>query len=114
MPDRALPIPEEAITRFSERWRIRELALFGSILRDDFGPESDIDALVTFDEGTEWGLLAHLEMQRELATLLGRNVDLVSRRAVERSANWMRREHILQHARTIYPTTASEAQHAAR
>lgn len=106
MQRRMLNLPEEAITRFSQRWQIRELALFGSILRDDFGPTSDVDVLVTFDDAAQWGLLAHLQMQQELAELIGHPVDLVSRRALEQSANWLRREQILRTAQTIYPHAA--------
>lgn len=95
----ALPVDE--LRAFCARWRIVELALFGSTLRPDFGPESDIDLLATFDPAAEWGLLDHARMQQELADLLGRPVDLVSRRAVERGANPLRRRAILDTARVI-------------
>lgn len=75
------------LDRFCCRWAVAELALFGSVLRDDFGPESDIDILVTFLPEAEWSLLDHVQMEMELAELLGRHVDLVTRRAVERSQN---------------------------
>jgi predicted nucleotidyltransferase len=84
------------------RWKITELALFGSALRQDFGPASDIDLLVSFAADADWGLLDYARMEQELAALLGRRVDLVSRRAVERSANWIRRGEILATAQVVY------------
>jgi uncharacterized protein len=107
-----LPLPTEAIQQFCRRWKIRELALFGSVLRTDFRPDSDVDMLVTFSDDADWGLLAHIQMQQELATLLQRRVDLVSKHALERSANWVRREAILNTAQVIVST--DEAGHAPR
>jgi hypothetical protein len=94
----------DAIQQFCRRWKIRELALFGSVLRSDFRPDSDVDVLVTFHDGAEWGLLDHMQMQQELATLLHRPIDLVSKRALERSANWVRREAILNTAQVLVLT----------
>ena len=99
-----LPLPMDAIRQFCQRWNIRELALFGSVLRPDFRPDSDVDVLVTFHDDAEWGLLAHVQMQQDLATVLGRPVDLVSKRALERSANWVRREAILNTAQVMVST----------
>jgi len=79
-----------------------ELSLFGSVLRDDFRPASDVDVLVTFADGARWSLFDHVTMEEELARLIGREVDLVSRRAVERSKNWVRKESILSAAEPIY------------
>jgi uncharacterized protein len=98
------PLPMDAIQQFCRRWKIRELALFGSVLRTDFRPDSDIDVLVTFQDDAEWGLLDHMQMQQELATLLHRPIDLVSKRALERSANWVRREAILNTAQVLVLT----------
>ena len=92
------------IAKFCQRWKIQELALFGSALRDDFGPDSDLDTLVTFAEGAEWGLLDHVEMQYELQILLHRGVDLISKRAIERSQNWLRRGDIKHRASPILHT----------
>ena len=72
-----IDIPADAIADFCRRNRIRKLSLFGSILRDDFGPESDIDVLVEFKEDTTPGL-AYFSMQDELSEMLGRPVDLVT------------------------------------
>lgn len=69
-------IPPEAIEVFCEKHHIRRLSLFGSVLRDDFRSDSDVDVLVEFEPGMEPGLLGISAMQRELSQLLGRNVDL--------------------------------------
>ena len=92
----------EKIAEFCRRWKIKELRLFGSALRNDFGPESDVDFLVTFAPDAQWSLLDHAVMEEELSGLLGRKVDLVSRRAVERSSNWIRRKAILESAESYY------------
>ena len=86
------------------------MALFGSALRDDFGADSDLDFLVTFAASADWGLLEHVRMEQELRELLQRDVDLVSRRALERSQNWLRRQEILSTAQTLF--CEQEAVHA--
>ena len=95
-------IDPKLLEQFCKRWRVRELAVFGSVLRDDFGPDSDLDVLVTFDEAADWGLLDLVRMERDLAELAGRDVDLVDRRSVARSRNWLRREAILRSAVPLY------------
>ena len=95
-------IPEEKLQAFCRKWKIREFALFGSVLRDDFGPESDVDCLVDFAPEADWTLLDVIRAEQELSELLGRPVDLVERPVVEKSENWIRRRRILQSARTIY------------
>ncbi len=96
-----LAITHEQLVAFCQRWKIRELAVFGSVLRTDFSPNSDIDLLVTFEENANWGLFEHVQMQQELETLLKRNVDLLTRRAVEQSKNPFRRDAILSTAQTL-------------
>ena len=78
------------------------MALFGSVLRDDFGPGSDIDVLVAFKDGARHTLFNMVEMEEELKALFGREVDLVSRRGIERSSNHLRREAILGSAEAIH------------
>lgn len=95
-------LPLAAVADFCRRWKIVELAAFGSVLRDDFGPESDIDLLVTFAPDARWSLFDHMAMEEELATVLGRKVDLISRTAIEHSHNWIRRRAILGTARVVY------------
>ncbi|MDJ0636302.1 MAG: nucleotidyltransferase domain-containing protein [Xenococcaceae cyanobacterium MO_188.B29] len=97
-----IQLPEDKIKDFSDRWKISELALFGSVLRDDFRPDSDIDVLVTFSLDADWSLFDHVQMQQELVNILKRKVDLVSKRAIERSHNWIRRREILETAKIIY------------
>ncbi len=95
-------LPEDWLADFCRRWKVTELALFGSVLRPDFGPKSDVDVLVMFAPDASVGLFALVEMQQELEALLGRPVDLVERIAVERGENYIRRKHILSHMEVIY------------
>ncbi len=90
------------IAEFCKRWKISELALFGSILHEGFGPDSDVDMLVSFTSDADWSLLDHIRMQRELEGILHRKVDLVSKRAIERSRNQVRRRQILETAETLF------------
>ncbi len=92
----------ERLERFCLRWKVAELAVFGSILRDDFGPDSDVDVLVSFQPEADWSLFDRVDMQEQLAGIMGRKVDLVSRRGIERSSNWIRRKAILENARPLY------------
>jgi len=100
--DPRIPIRREELQAFCQRHRIRRLALFGSVLRADFRPDSDVDVLVDFEEGAEPGLFDLVSLQEELSEMLGRRVDLVERQAVERSENYIRRRHILGSAETVY------------
>ncbi len=95
-------INSERLAEFCRRWKIAELALFGSALRSDFKSDSDVDMLVTFEAGAAWSLMDHVCIQDELGDLLGRKVDLVSRKGVERSQNYIRRKAILDSAEVIY------------
>jgi predicted nucleotidyltransferase len=95
-------VPQASLARFCARWRITELALFGSALRADFRADSDIDLLVTFAPDAAWSGWDLVTIQEELTALFGRKVDLVERAAVERSENWIRRRHILAHAEPLY------------
>ncbi len=97
-----IDVPPDKITDFCKRWQILELALFGSVLRDDFGPESDVDVLVRFDPQARHTLFDLAQMQDDLSALLARKVDLIERVAVERSPNYIRRKAILRSAETIY------------
>ncbi len=90
------------IAAYCQRWNIIEFALFGSVLRDDFGPESDVDVLVRYAPDTRFCLADYVKMQDDIEALLGRSVDLVERGGVERSRNWIRREAILNSAQWIY------------
>lgn len=95
-------ISPDEIAAFCKRRQITELALFGSVLRDDFGPSSDIDVLVEFSPNAKLSFLALVQMEEELSKMLNRPVDLVEKVAVEQSPNWIRRKDILDSAKTIY------------
>lgn len=97
-----LGITPEQLTDFCDRWHVAELAVFGSILRDDFHAGSDIDVLVSYQPTAQRGLFEKMHMKEELETLCDRPVDLVSKRAIERSQNWIRRKNILESAEVIY------------
>ncbi len=95
-------VSQDKIRDFCLKWKITELALFGSVLREDFRSSSDIDVLVSFAPAARWSLMAMVEMQDELEKILGRKVDLVERSAIERSENYIRRRHILASAEPFY------------
>jgi len=90
------------MTAFCQRWQIQELALFGSVLRDGFRPDSDVDILVSFDPAARHTLFDMVHMQDELQRLLNRKVDLVSRRGIEMSRNYIRKKAILETAEVVY------------
>lgn len=97
-----IEMPEDKVVDFCRKWKIVELSLFGSVLRDDFGPHSDVDVLVKFAPDADWSLFDHVAMEEELSVILGRKVDMVSRSAVERSENYIRRKAILGTAQPYY------------
>ncbi|MBW4419417.1 MAG: nucleotidyltransferase family protein [Myxacorys californica WJT36-NPBG1] len=97
-----IDLPIERIKEFCDRWQITEFALFGSVLRDDFCPNSDIDVLVTFAPDAKRGLSETLQMRDELQALFDRKVDFIVKAAIERSENWLRRKNILESAQVIY------------
>ena len=94
-----LGLSGEALSAFCRRWRISELSLFGSALRDDFRPDSDLDVLVTFEPGAGHSLLDVIALQQELEDRVGRTVDLVERRALR---NPFRRREILRTHQVLY------------
>jgi uncharacterized protein len=96
-----LQISSEVLSDFCLKWKIQEFALFGSVLRDDFNSESDVDVMVTFSPGHTWGL-EFVEMADELEQHLHRKVDFVTRSSIENSGNWVRRQNILETAQVIY------------
>ena len=97
----AVPIPEKSIEDFCQRWQIEKFYLFGSVLRDDFDEQSDIDVMVQSFPNPGWGWKI-VTMNEELEQIFGRKVDLIFKDAIERSQNWLRREDILSSARLIY------------
>ena len=99
-----IDISKEEIAAFCQRNHIRRIALFGSVLRDDFTPESDVDVLVEFEPSQTPGL-EFMTMQDELSEILGRQVDLHTFRGVESSRNWLLREEILNSVEVQYEQT---------
>ena len=97
-----LNINHESLGRFCREHGIARLELFGSALGADFGGESDVDLLATLRTGARPTLLDWADMQEKLTVLFGRPVDLVSRRAIERSRNAYRKHSILTSAMPIY------------
>jgi predicted nucleotidyltransferase len=94
-------LPMDAIATFCRRWNIAQFALFGSVLGEDFGPDSDIDVLVTFASGAERSPDREA-MRAEIEAIFGRPVDLTYRRVIEHDPNYIIRKAILQSARVIY------------
>ena len=94
-----IDIPTERIEAFCRKWRITELALFGSVLRGDFRSDSDVDVLVTFAPDARWSLWDIVEAQQELEELFGRKVDLVEKKWLK---NPFRRYSILTSKQVIY------------
>ena len=97
-----IEVPKEKVAAFCRRNHIRSFALFGSVLRADFEPNSDVDVLVEFEVGKEPDLMDLVRMEIELTEMFGRKVDLVERQSVERSENYIRRRHILQFVEAVY------------
>ena len=95
-------VTHEQIAAFCQKWQIVEFELFGSVLSDDFRPDSDVDVLVTFAPGSAHRLGDLLAMEDELQLLFRRNVDLVKRKLVEDNPNYITRNNILRSAQRIY------------
>jgi predicted nucleotidyltransferase len=91
---------QEKIRAFCERHHIRKLSFFGSVLRDDFTPDSDVDVLVEFEEGTTIGLFGLTRIEREFSELLGRTVDLHTAGSLSKYF----RDEVLREAEGIYAT----------
>ena len=102
----SIPIDQKQIHEFCSRWQITSFALFGSVLRNDFRPDSDIDVLVTFAPDAHITLFQLPRIARELGEIFGRKVDLVDRLWIEQSHNPLRREDILTTAQEIYRAAA--------
>ena len=98
MAEPQIPISQAQVVDFCQRNQIRTFSLFGSVLREDFGPDSDVDVLVEFEPEAQIGLMALARMQRELADLLGRRVDLVPRDGLKPQI----RDGVLGSAQVLY------------
>jgi len=89
----------QQIAEYCRKWKIREFALFGSVLREDFGPDSDVDVLITFEPDIPWSLYDWVDMIDELKTMFGREVDLVE---ISGLRNPFRRRAILTTRQVLY------------
>lgn len=87
---------------FCQKWSIEEFSFFGSVLRDDFSEVSDIGVMVSFSSTARWSLFDLMDMREELETQFGRKVDLINKKAVEKSKNPYRRDNILKSYEVVY------------
>ena len=94
-----ISVPTDRIAEFCRKWKVREFSLFGSVLRDDFGPDSDVDVLVSFEPTTAWDLFDLVGMRDELMAMFGRAVDLVEKEGLR---NPFRQRRILSTREIIY------------
>lgn len=91
----------QVLRDFCRRWKITEFALFGSVLQEDFRPDSDVDVLVSFSQDAHWTYFDLAHMQEELERCFGRSVDIITRRGIESSRNHLRRQAILSSAEVL-------------
>ena len=103
----AVELPMEKIAGFCHQWQVTELALFGSVLRDDFRPDSDIDVMVQFHPEAHPTFSTLDQMEAELKTIFEREVDLITRQGIATSRNYLRRHEILSSAQVSYATGSS-------
>ena len=99
-----ITLPRRKIAAFCRKWKIKEFSLFGSVLQDDFRPDSDIDVIVDFEPGTVHTILDLATMTEELETIFGRQVDLMTLPSIEQSRNYLRRKEILSTREPVYVT----------
>lgn len=99
MVSRNIDVPVEKIADFCRKWKVRQFSLFGSVLREDFGPDSDVDVLVSFEPDSTWDLFDLVGMRDELVALFGREVDLVEEEGLR---NPFRRSSILSTRQVVY------------
>ncbi len=94
-----IDVPQDQVRHFCQKWKVAELSLFGSVLRDDFRPDSDVDVLISFTQDARWSLFDWLDMIDELRVVFGRDVDLLSSRALR---NPYRRQQILSACEVLF------------
>lgn len=103
-----LLVPRKKIAAFCKRWKEVEFVLFGMAVREDFSAQSDTDALVSFAPHSNWSIFDHVQIKQELQEIFGREVNLITRRALEQSRNTLLRAEIPGSAKIHY----SEQEHA--
>ena len=96
---RNIDLPEQDIAEFCRKWQVTEFALFGSVLRDDFSPDSDVDVVIRLADEAPWSSFECVEMNDELRTLFGREVDLIEATGLR---NPIRRHEIMSTREVIY------------
>jgi len=94
-----IDVPKDKIESFCRKWKIKELSIFGSAITEEFRPDSDVDVLVVFEEGSGRTLFDHMKAEEELKEILGREVDLVEKKTIR---NPFRRQHVLENHEVIY------------
>jgi predicted nucleotidyltransferase len=92
-------IDHGAVRAFCRKWKVSELSLFGSVIREDFRPDSDVDVLVVFQPDAGWSLFDIVDMKDDLKAIFGREVDIVEKDAIR---NPFRRHHILNNHEVVY------------
>jgi predicted nucleotidyltransferase len=97
-----IPVDRDKITAYCKKWKITEFSFFGSVLTDEFRPDSDVDVMVTFAEDVKWGLWDIGHMEDELKDMFGRKVDLITRKSVTQSENYLMRRSILAGTSVYY------------
>lgn len=97
-----LKVNDNFIYSFCQKWKIDEFSFFGSVLRNDFSTESDIDVMVAFSREARWSLFDLMDMREELENQFNRKVDLINKKAVERSKNPYRKNNILNSYEVVY------------
>ena len=97
-----IEISNDNIVEFCQRNHICSFAFFGSVLRDDFGPDSDVDVLVEFEDVYSPSLMELASIENELTKVLGHKADMVERCSVEQSKNYIRRRHVLESLEAVY------------
>jgi uncharacterized protein len=103
----AIDLPTDKIAEFCDHWKVIEFALFGSVLRNDFRLDSDIDVMVQFHPDAHPTFSTLDRMESELKTIFHRDIDLITRQGIETSRNYLRRQEILSSAQVIYATGSS-------
>lgn len=97
-------IPQDKLDSFCRKWSVQELSLFGSILTENFTGSSDVDILISFLPTANWTLFDHVDMKEDLRQIFGRRIDLVTKKAIEKSNNQIRKRSILDSAKRVYFT----------
>ncbi len=96
-------LPNDRIASLCEKYQVEELSVYGSVLRDDFGPDSGVDFLVVYKDGDAGPWMSKVfDLEKDLTSLLGRKVEVATRGGVEQSANWMTQRAILDSAQVVY------------